>query len=176
MPPYLLEALKAIAGILLLFVGFFVPIYMIVQYPKYILFVLYSGIGFPRTMTAGLIVSETPPLEEKSFTFTTIHSAKNIVVSLGYIMYYKSWVDHLILYLMVHTELSMNFTCCPLMQTYRVSVSNALLSSSILNPLSLWKYLIKNMCHVYKVTVSAAAAARASDLICFWWLWSIFVR
>ena len=102
-----------------------------------------------RTMVEWLIVSEITPLEEKQFTFTTILSTKDIVIRLGYLLYGMAWVEHLVLYLMVCTERSMNFTGCPFPQMCRVSDSNALLRYSISNSLSTQKSVKTNPCHVY---------------------------
>ena len=100
-------------------------------------------------MVAGLIVSETPTLEGKSFTFTIIPSTKDLVVILGYILYGTLWVENLILYLTFITERSIKLTFFHLPWMYRVAGSNALLRSSISNSLSSLKSIITNPCPVY---------------------------
>ena len=65
----------------------FKPVYIISYSPKGILFLLKSGLLAPVTIVSGLIPSEIPPLEGKSFNHFTIFCTNDITINIVYLGY-----------------------------------------------------------------------------------------
>ena len=70
-PPCTLDSRSAMDRNPLLVISFFVLVYASVYAPKHIFVLLKSGFGFPRTIVAGLMVSDIPLLGRKLFNQLT---------------------------------------------------------------------------------------------------------
>ena len=74
------------AGTPTVFISFFLLVYTIAYAPKHIFVLLKSGFGFPRTIVAGLMVSDIPLVGGKMFNQLTQPLTSDFFMMIGKLM------------------------------------------------------------------------------------------